>query len=352
LYQRETMNPGIWAIKFSLKTLSTEGEPFLVEPGGSWPSLAGDGTLAFVRPTTIRPDLVWVDRSGGVSTWAALPQLVADYGGNRFLSVSPDGKRALITLSAASAGDLWMYDSTNKTVTQITHNAGQAVAPVWLPDGAHAIVAGSFGKRFWNLQRVSLGDGAVERLTAEDRFQFSASASADGRTVMFGSGLNNGVVWTMALDPSGRASTPARVGPQGFSDAPIVSPDGKMFAYVIFGSGRNELFVQSMAPGAEPHRVISEGAASPVWSRDGRTLLFRHADDLMSTNVGAGAAGLSFSTPVTFASAPVRDGFSVTFDVATDGRVLMTRTAGRDQLAIVLNWPDELRRIEKAGVGR
>ncbi len=30
----------------------------------------------------------------------------------------------------------------------------------------------------------------------------------------------------------------------------------------------------------------------------------------------------------------------------------MTRTAGRDQLALVLNWPDELRRIEKAGVGR
>ena len=53
LFQRETINPGIWAVKFSPKTLKTEGEPFLVEPLGSWPSLSTDGTLSFVRPTAI-----------------------------------------------------------------------------------------------------------------------------------------------------------------------------------------------------------------------------------------------------------------------------------------------------------
>ena len=353
LYQRETLNPGIWAVKFSIKTLTTEGEPFLIEPSGSWPSLSDDGTLAFVRPTTIRPDLVWVDRAGTISTWTPLPQLIADYGGNRFLSLSPDGKRVLITLQIASAGDLWMYDSISKTMTQVSHNAGQATSPAWLPDGAHAIVAASFSNRFWNLQRVSLNDGAVERLTEEERFQYSTGVSADGRLVTFGSGLNNGTLWSMALDPSGHASAPVRIGgPQGLVDSPAVSPDGRFVAYVGFGSGQNELFVQAIAPGAEPRRVMAEGAFSPVWSRDGHRLLFRHADDLMSADVSFGAAGPMFSAPVAFASAPVRDGFSVSFDVAADGRVLMTRTAGRDQLALVLNWPDELRRIEKAGVGR
>src|SRR5262249_39335511 len=62
VYQRESMNPGVWAVKFSPKTLSTEGEPFLVVPGGSWPSIGANGTLLLVRPSGAMPDLLWVDR--------------------------------------------------------------------------------------------------------------------------------------------------------------------------------------------------------------------------------------------------------------------------------------------------
>jgi serine/threonine-protein kinase len=50
LYERETTNPGIWAVPFSLQRLETTGAPMLVVSRGRTPSLGADGTLAFVRP--------------------------------------------------------------------------------------------------------------------------------------------------------------------------------------------------------------------------------------------------------------------------------------------------------------
>jgi len=41
-----------------------------------------------------------------------------------------------------------------------------------------------------------------------------------------------------------------------------------------------------------------------------------------------------------------------TFDVAADGRILTTHTPGRDHVAVLLNEPDEVKRIETSGVGR
>jgi hypothetical protein len=52
------------------------------------------------------------------------------------------------------------------------------------------------------------------------------------------------------------------------------------------------------------------------------------------------------------ATVPSSDGFSLPFDVAADGRLLMTKAAGRDHISVVLNWTADLRRIEASGVGR
>ena len=74
LYQRETTNPGIWAVPFSLQRLETTGAPMLVVPRGRTPSLASDGTLAFVRSDEAPVDLVRVSRSGTIEKIAVLAE--------------------------------------------------------------------------------------------------------------------------------------------------------------------------------------------------------------------------------------------------------------------------------------
>ena len=67
LFERETTGWGIWAVRFSIDRLATEGTPFPVVPGGSFPTLATDGTLAFVRGWPVSSELVSVDHTGSIA---------------------------------------------------------------------------------------------------------------------------------------------------------------------------------------------------------------------------------------------------------------------------------------------
>lgn len=349
LYQRETINPGIWAVKFSAKSLGTDGAPFLVEPGGSWPSLSDDGTLLFVRPSSAQPDLVWVDRRGGIATIGTLPQQVSKYGGHRFLALADDGRRVLITLLAASSGELWLYDLPTRSARPVTSGAGQAVSPRWMPDGIHAMFSGSFTGRKWNLYRANVNSKQVDRLTTSDEFQYSSSIGSDGRAIVFAGG---GAMWALTLDGDGKPGTPVRVGDLVAFDAPMLSRDGRIVAYVVEQNSQFEIVVRAYPSGIEPRQVSTGGGSSPMWSVNGRELLYRSGDKVMSAEISIGSAGITVGQPKAVATVPTRDGFSATFDVAADGRLLMTRTNGRDHIAVILNWPNELKRLEAAGAAR
>jgi hypothetical protein len=96
----------------------------------------------------------------------------------------------------------------------------------------------------------------------------------------------------------------------------------------------------------------TSGGREPVWSRDGRKLFFRSADSVMEAAVTS-TAPLEFAAP----KALFRDTFTRTqgsyhthFDVAPDGRFLMIEnpsqgTIGRQEIHIVLNWVEQLRRL-------
>jgi hypothetical protein len=167
LYQRETINPGVWAV--FARVLNPEG--FLVAPKGAWPSLSTDGTLAFVRPSAALPDLVWVDRSGGVVRITTLPQGLFGGLNTRVISLSPEwqprparprfgvGRRSL---------DVRLREQRSR----LSHTARAGGIPLWMPDGAHVVLAASFSWRVWNLYRVPIGGGPVERLTTSDLYQF------------------------------------------------------------------------------------------------------------------------------------------------------------------------------------
>jgi hypothetical protein len=90
----------------------------------------------------------------------------------------------------------------------------------------------------------------------------------------------------------------------------------------------------------------------PVWARNGRELFYNDPlkDQLMAVSVEAGP-DFRFSPPVAlfstseflFSSQPP------SYDVASDGRLLMLMPKGRAKpgtrpLTVILNWAEELRR--------
>ena len=103
--------------------------------------------------------------------------------------------------------------------------------------------------------------------------------------------------------------------------------------------------------GDATRQVSPAGGDVPVWSRDGRTLYYRAEDRILSVPVTMTAEGLTSGPPVEVATVPMRDGFSYAFEVAPDGRVLMTHTTGRHHVSVVFNWPQALTKIERAGAG-
>jgi hypothetical protein len=121
---------------------------------------------------------------------------------------------------------------------------------------------------------------------------------------------------------------------------------------MAYENSRPDVYVRAFPSGANPRRLSLDTGVQPAWARDGREIVYRSGDRLMSVAVATASAGLTFSPPRPVVNVPREQGFSTTFELAADGRFLMTRTPGHDYVALILNWPDELKRIEASGVGQ
>jgi eukaryotic-like serine/threonine-protein kinase len=128
------------------------------------------------------------------------------------------------------------------------------------------------------------------------------------------------------------------------------SPSGNSVAYSSDESGRPEVYIRSFPGGGARVQVSAAGGSEPIWSPDGLHLYYAAGDQLTRAtltaepNVAVVARDSLFSGPF-FSSF-----FSqASYDVARDGRLLMTRP--RDdhfQLVVTLNWTAALTaRLEK-----
>ena len=136
------------------------------------------------------------------------------------------------------------------------------------------------------------------------------------------------------------------------------SPDGRWLAYASDESGRFEVYVQAFvasgSAGGERKLISNSGGLSPTWSPNGRELLYRAGDQIMT--VGYTVSGDSFDADkprVWAANARGAGGF----DLAPDGKrvamfvPLATKDASprENTVVVVLNFFDELRRRAPIG---
>ena len=141
---------------------------------------------------------------------------------------------------------------------------------------------------------------------------------------------------------------------------PTLSPDGRWLAYASNDSGRDEVYIRAYPGAAQRHQISTQGGVAPAWSGDGREFFYMTGANakvrLMVGRFDRDSGGLIGSPSVLIEgsytiSSPLRS-----YDPAPDGRhFVMVRQppAGQDdpvntQIAVVLNWFGELKRLAPA----
>jgi serine/threonine-protein kinase len=288
VFERSTPPVGVWAVPFSLASLRTTGEPFLVVPGGLAPTVARDGSLVYVSRPTQPLEFCWVDRSGAVVQHLGT---VGEFGEDgAIFDLSPDDTRAVITQGAGV--DLWIYDFARGARTPLTNRRGLEVNPVWTPDGRQLIYQAFPGNKAPNLSDWAVvrqsADGTGTPDTLARGGMVTPGISKDGRTLFY-SHITSSSGWTLesrSLDAPG--SPVARTDGQHVAYSPRPSPDGQRVVYCrndFVPNGRPQVVLQSLATGTQT--VIGTGLW-PKWSASGDRIYFVQRDDLMEVKVGPG----------------------------------------------------------------
>jgi hypothetical protein len=141
-----------------------------------------------------------------------------------------------------------------------------------------------------------LGTGNEELLLASDTHKAAESWSPDGALLAFNSQTGNSAeVWLLSINDPAHKAAPFRQA-RLREQSSAFSPDGKFIAYRTNDSGRNEIFVQCVAPNGGRWQISTEGGEEPSWRRDGKELYYICQSVLMAVDVqvkdGALVAGL------------------------------------------------------------
>lgn len=324
----------LWAAPFDVERAALTGAAVPIVDDinvlGTWEfgsyDIATDGSLTYVTGTH-SGRLVVVDPAGESTVVAELP----DY---HSISLSPDGLKV--------AGDgkqgIWVHDLEKGTRLRIAEGYFNAF---WSPDGSNL----TYGNNF--VIKASDG-GGDERVLLEDVARGRGSPSSwspDGAWIAGGrysAADGSADIWLHSPSGESRAflATPANELGAAFS------PDGRWLAYHSDQSGRFEVYVEPFPGPGERVAVSAKGGTTPVWSTDGSELHFRQDTAVMTATV-SGTDMFSVSPPRHVLDGPywLDPTGHLAFGVLPDGKLLMIDTGQANEIHVVLDWVEELKRL-------
>ena len=355
----------LMAVGFDLDRLEVKGQPvpiienvmqalnitssFYNTAAGQY-SVSNSGWLAYV-PGGIIPDrensLVRVDHKGNVQPVAEFKAPFA------FPSFSRDGQR-IAYQTAGKELCVWVYNPNRGTASRLT-GEGWVEALVWTPDGKHLVLgwcASGPQNLYW---QPADGSSPMERLTTSENWQYPGSFTPDGSTLAFVEDHPETSEDILLLDMKSRRVTPF-LNSKAREGWPEFSPDGHWMAYASNESGRYEVWVRPFPGPGGKWQISKEGGAQPVWSKDGKQLFYRQADEAWVSDVrteggfSAGKPRLLFEKGGFFGGSPIRG-----WDLWPDGQgFLMIKLDERKptpvtEIILIQNWFDEPKRLVPAG---
>lgn len=354
-------NNTLFAIEFDLDRLETVGQPLPIvqqmigsnAEGAAQFSIGGNGVLAYVRGIVKTPEypIVWVSRSGTTTPLHLTP---GTYAAPR---LSPDGRRLALTVLRNNNWDVWVYDLERTVFTRVTFDEAPETEQVWSPDGRELAYTLEGERTGTILRKRADGSGAAVTIAAPSAFFWPSSWSPDGRTLA-GTTANGDI----GLLPTTGATEPEWVVNTPFNEADgALSPDGRFLAYSSTESGRSEIYVRQLPPGAGRWQISTNGGGHPRWTRGGREIVYRTPRGITSVAVDTSDGAFRGGTPAELFTGDFVggvEGVSLTpyvfgdYDVSADGsRFVMfpTPAGAADEtgqfVTIVTNWFDEVRRV-------
>ena len=182
------------------------------------------------------------------------------------------------------------------SLTRLTSDLGWTDHPAISQDGqVLAYASDRSGDGNLDIWVQHIPHGAPARLTRHAADEVDPSFSADGSRIAFQSSRGGGGIYVIPTLGGEERLIAAR----GLS--PRFSPDGKWIAYLVAEKGGGRIYVAPTAGG--PATPVTAGfyrAQAPVWSPDGRSLLFwgqRQRDAAPEDNVDWYVAAIPGGTP-------------------------------------------------------
>jgi eukaryotic-like serine/threonine-protein kinase len=345
------------AVPFDADRLEVEGRAvpivgdILGGAGESQYAVSDTGTLVYIPASETaggnpQYTFVWVDRDGKEEL------LGAPANAYEWPSLSPDGTRLALTVSAGRNDDIYIWDLAHKTLDKLTFDLGDDFLPIWTPDSKRIAFVGFRNSKFDVLWKAADGSGKEELLySPADRVLFPWSWFDNGKSLVLveaGSSANIGI-----LSTEGERKWKPLLEEKHNEDQPQVSADGRWISYASDESGQFEVYVRPFPEvSAGQWQISTGGGHSPRWSRDGQEVFYRNDDMVMAASVKTDPT-FSRETPrILFRGTYVSDPDFALWDISPDGkRFLMMKPAGTATSAergprrinIVLNWFEELK---------
>jgi serine/threonine-protein kinase len=352
----------LFAIPFDVERLEVNGGPIPViegvqrgirgsagQGGSANYDVSSNGTLVYVPDFALAAAgvprrLLGVDLSGN-----AVP-LIEDERDFWRPRISPDGSRVAVeVLRPNSSAQVWIVDLERRTLNPV--GGGESGYAAWTPDAKSVI----YRRNESGLYRQPADGSEGAQLLADYERAVVARVMDTSRSgiVAFATGSPQDDIQTLHLE-TGKVSeflaTPAREHMASFS------PDGRWLAYTSNDSGRNEVYVRPFPRTEGAARLVSIGGGSgPVWAPNGSTLYYRGASgDMMSVPVTLNPTFTSGRPRALFRFAGVyrMSGTATAYDIHPDGKRFIMVSEHKDaaatprqQINIVLNWFEELRRL-------
>jgi Tol biopolymer transport system component/DNA-binding winged helix-turn-helix (wHTH) protein len=219
-------------------------------------------------------------------------------------SSSPDGTRVAFSWGGPEGTDLGIYVKLvgPGDPVRITKKPAEYYSPAWSPDGVYiamfrdlttkpaVLLVPASGGPERELTRIEV-DEPAKGCGGGSNWGSACVGTVFGRGPSLSWSPDNKFLFTdakpnadqplaiMRINVETGEKQPITAPPRGISDDmhPAVSPDGRAVAFVrTTGSGTRDVWVMSLVAGAHARRLTNDGvdAGPPVWTEDGRELIF------------------------------------------------------------------------------
>jgi serine/threonine-protein kinase len=256
--------------------------------GFSNATVSPDGTrhVYWRNPSPDVAEIVVGDLEGGEESEEVFAVVRGREGPLYNFAWSPDGLRLAYQegrgslLDARWTSAVWVVGAGGEPI-RITDEEHRNVSPVWFPDNRHVMfVSDRDGPR--DIYVVDADDpGEPQRVSFGGLDPESMSLSADGTRLAYSKYRVRSDVWAIPIPRSGTVSIAEgrRVTTVNWNQQIMdhdLSPDGDTIAFDrVDRRGESQIYKMALEDGVEIQLTAdSAGAYSPIWSPDGREILF------------------------------------------------------------------------------